>query len=262
VAGLDLAEIDESDAPLLVDGDVQRHDPADGPDDFDLLLVQGIPLDDAIGGFGMLEDARSVERQDGVLVGDPRGDHLAASGVPGHEVGLHQAGDDFQVGLEEAPVDQDRDPPARFPEVRMGTPVPGEVVPGADGPEHLLRADDLPELLPLVGTVQPGGHEDQDVFPGDAGAGDRLDEGREQRAVGHGPRDVADEDAGALPAAGHLRKRRGPHRVLQRLLHGPERFPDGIHRMLADHRDTEIVRQPDRQGLSSVQEVDVHGWIP
>jgi len=32
--------------------------------------------------------------------------------------------------------------------------------------------------------------------------------------------------------------------------------------MLADHRDPEIVRQPHRQGRSSVQEVDVHGGIP
>jgi len=34
--------------------------------------------------------------------------------------------------------------------------------------------------------VQPGGHEDQDVSPGDARPDDRLDERREQRAVWHG----------------------------------------------------------------------------
>ena len=41
-------------------------------------------------------------------MGDARGDHLAAAGVAGHEVGLDQTRRDPGVGLDEPPIELDR----------------------------------------------------------------------------------------------------------------------------------------------------------
>ena len=259
VARLDIAEIDEPDPAVFVDDHVQREDPPDRPDDLDLRLVQRIAFDDAVGGPGMLQDARPVEAQDRIPVGDARGDHLAPSGVPRHEVGLDQAGHDLQVRLDETPVDPDRDAPGRLPEIDVGFRVPREVVLDPDGAEHFVRSDQLPKLLPLVGAVQPGGDQDQDPLPGNARFLDRRDQRGKQRAVGDGPGDVADEDAGAFPAPGDFRERRASHGLFQRLPHRTDRVLEGLHRMLADHRDADVVRKVDGKGAPPVKKVYPHG---
>ena len=74
----------------------------------------------------------------------------------------------------------------------------------------------------------------------------------EERPVGHGTRDVADQDAGAFPAPGRFRERMAPHRPFQRLPHRPYRVVEGLHRMLADYRGPDAVRQAERKGAPSV----------
>ena len=68
--------------------------------------------------------------------------------------------------------------------------------------EHPRVADELGELRALVRPVQPG--RDQHGDAGRAGCPPPiivLDHRPQEQAVRHRPRDVADEDAGALPAA-------------------------------------------------------------
>ena len=71
-----------------------------------------------------------------------------------------------------------------------------------------LRADHFLQLGALVGPVQAGGDEDEDVLAGDALLFEGPQHRRQDEAVGHRPGDVADEDAGVLAAAGELGERR------------------------------------------------------
>jgi len=183
---------------------------------------------------------------------------LAAARVPRHEVGLDQPDHDAQVGLDEAPVDEDGDPgrcPAQF---NMRLAVAGEVVCDRHRLEHVVRTDDLAQLLPVVGAVQACGHQDQDVPAVDSGGGEFGHQAGQQPAVRHRPRDVADQDAGAAAAA----RQRAERRPADRCLEGPGerrgRVGHGWHGVLANRRDAQFLREPHRERAPPVEQINRH----
>ncbi len=77
------------------------------------------------------------------------------------------------------------------------------------GPDHLFK------LVPLVGAMQAGGDQDQDLIAWNALVFQDLEHGRQQHAIGNGPGDVADQDTGALAPPGKLGERRRARRPRQ-----------------------------------------------
>ena len=113
VARDDLAEIDVSEIPVVVDDRVERVHVAQTPDDLKLLLVKRIADEIALNGEGILHETRGMEGADGLVVGDAGRDDLAAAGPAGHEMRLDQAGRDAQIRFDEAAVELDRRPARR-----------------------------------------------------------------------------------------------------------------------------------------------------
>ena len=88
----------------------------------------------------------------------PGRDHLAPAGPAGHEMRLHQAGRDAQVGLDEAPVEPHRRPPPGRAEKHVIVVGAGEMVGDVHRLQHPGIADQGGKLRALVGPVQPGRH--------------------------------------------------------------------------------------------------------
>ena len=86
----------------------------------------------------------------------------------------------------------------------MGLFIPGKMIFHTNGVKHLIRTDDFSQFLSLIGTVESGGHKDQDVLPGNPPRDEGINKGRKQGPVGHRPRNIADQNAGASPASKQL----------------------------------------------------------
>jgi len=113
----------------------------------------------------------------------------------------------------------------------------------ANGAEDFWRAHDLSQFCSFVGPVKARGDEDQDVFFGDAGLGEALDEGREDQPVGDGPGDIADENADISFSTSQFLKGRASHRFFQSLANGCVRVREQRHGMLPDHVGANSLRK-------------------
>jgi len=114
------------------------------------------------------------------------------------------------------------------------------------------RTDDLRQFLSFVGAVKACGNEDENVFPGDPGLGETLDEGWEDQAVRDRPGDVANENAGIPFPLSQCLKGRASHGPFQSAANGSGRVWKQRHGMLPDHVSTNSLRQINRQPSSSV----------
>jgi len=97
----------------------------------------------------------AMEGRDGVLVRDTRRDHFAPAREAGHEVRLHQAGGDPEVGFDKAAVQFHRVPARRRSEIDMVGVVAGEVVRHIDGIQHPGSPTVLPGSAPSFGRCNP-----------------------------------------------------------------------------------------------------------
>ncbi len=68
----------------------------------------------------------------------------------------------------------------------------------------LVIADQLSEFFTLVGSVQAGGHQDEDILFVDPLVQQRVEQGRQQQTVGNRSGNVTDQDAGRFFAFGQL----------------------------------------------------------
>ena len=122
-----------------------------------------------------------------------------------------------------------------------------------------LRPHHLDQFRALVGPVQAGGDEDQDVAAGDAlllqGAQDR----RQEQTVRHGPRHVADEDAGVFAAARDLGQRTGADGAPQGFGHGGGRVGERSGRADRQRPDDAVVRQVHVEAGAAVIKMNAHG---
>ncbi len=98
----------------------------------------------------------------------------------------------------------------------------------------------------------------------DAGGDHGLDHRPQEQPVGHRPRDVADQDAGALPAARQVGKRRRADRLLEGLPDRRAFVGEAAERDLAQHGDVGGARRVERQMAPTESEWDpvVHGKAP
>ena len=258
VARHDLAVVKEGHMALVVDDAVDGASTADHRHDLQLLLVQRIALQHAVGAVGMFHEARAVEGGDGLGVCDAGRDHLAPARPAGHEVRLHQAGGDAQIGLDEAPVEpHHRATPGRSDQHVIGV-LPGEMVRYVHRLQHPGIADQSGKLFALVGPVQPGRDQHRDLLRRQPGAEQGADQGWQDHAVGHRAREVADEDADAPGTRGLLRKQRASHGPGESLFHGLRRIGEQRHRLLRDHGDVELVGQIDRSVAPAIVQINAH----
>ena len=123
-----------------------------------------------------------------------------------------------------------------------------------------VRADHLVQLGALVGAMQTGGDEDRDVLAGNALLLEDAQHGRQDQPIGHGPGDVADEDAGVAPAAGQLGQGGGADRVGEDV--GDRGLGIGERRRRADRQraDDAVVGQVHVESGPAVVQVDAHNY--
>ena len=207
----------------------------------------------------MLHEAGAVEGGDGLGMGDAGRDHLAPARPAGHEVRLHQASGDAQIGFDEAPVEPyHRAPPGRSDQHVVGV-LPGKMVRDVHRLQHPGIADQSGKLFaPRWARVQPGRDQHRDLLRRQPGAEQSADQGWQDHAVGYRAREVADEDADALGTRGFFRKQRASHGPGKRLLHGGCRVGEQWHRLLGNHGDVELVWQIDRPQAPAVVQMNAH----
>src|ERR1019366_5222016 len=85
---------------------------------------------------------------------------------------------------------------------------------------HDVVPHHLRQFLAYVRPVHPGGDENGDGLAPNTGRLQGLEQGRQNDLVGHRPRDIGDDNAGAGAAAGDLCERRALNRMGQRIAHG------------------------------------------
>ena len=115
-------------------------------------------------------------------------------------MGLHETDGDAQIGLDEPAVDAHLDSVRRVRQEDMVFVVAGEVIGHAHGIEDPVVAHDLAKFSALVGPVKARGDENRDRIGGDARLDQLPDERGQDKTVGYGAGDIADEDAGASAA--------------------------------------------------------------
>ena len=144
----------------------------------------------------------------------------------------------------------------------MSSGIACEVVLHTDRVEHPPIADELRELLALVGPVQPGRHQDRDVSGGNPAGDEGADHRPEKQVIGHRAGDVAHQDAGGTLVPSEVREwRRGGRRgecPLDRAL----RIVDGRKGVLAQHRYLARVGHAHRKLPAAVFELHDHRRLP
>jgi hypothetical protein len=142
----------------------------------------------------------------------------------------------------------------------MGIPpdVPGKVVFNAKALENSIGAHNLPQFIALVGPVETRRHQDQDTFIRHPSPHQGLQEGGEERPVGDGPRDVANQDAGTLLAPGEVPQRLAVDRIFQGMMHCLVRVMERLHGVFPNHVRLDILGQMDRQPFTPVEKIHVH----
>ena len=254
VAFAAFAEVHEGEPAPVVDHRVEGEGAPDALEDLELLAVQGVAVQHAVLRARVGHEAMVVEGRDRLGVGDAGGDDLAAPGVAGHEVRLHESGRDPDVRLDKPPVESDRGSLAGAPEIDVVGVVACEVVDHPDVLEHPRIPHHLRELVAEVGPVQAGGDEHGDGVAGDPGAFQPFDERPQEQPVRHRAGDVADEEAGrAGPGC-----RFGEAAAVKGGGDRGGRILDDRHGRLLDHRRLAPLGQPHLELAAPVEKPDVH----
>ncbi len=252
-----LAEIDVNEIAILVDHRVDGVDLAQHAHDLELLLVQRVAREVALDRRRVLHEARAVKGADGVGVGDSRCDDLPAARVAGHEMRLDEPGGDPQLGLDEAAIELDRRAPSGgHTQVDVRRVVARVVILDAHRLLHPGVAEDFGELRALVRPMQAGRNQHGDAFARHAGLEHALDQRAQEQVIRDRSRDVADQDARALPSAGERAVRRRSDRARERVAHRRPGIGQLRHRSLADHGRPRARRQPDLHPGLAVEDVD------
>ena len=121
------------------------------------------------------------------------------------------------------------------------------------------RSDHLDQLVAEVGTVQAGGHENENLAAGDAGRFQCLKNRRQQDRIGHRPGDVADDDAGVAAPRGQLPEGRRSARVGQAPPHGRLRIGRRLRRTALETADDVSIGQFHFEAFAAVCQMHPHG---
>ena len=150
----------------------------------------------------------AVVEGDGALAGHARHQALPAAAVARDHVEDDLAGDDDAVALPDAAVDLHRVAEAGGAECDQLARVEGVVVEHGQAAEHGV-ADDAPLLLLRLLAVRAEREDHQDVAVRNAGAVERIDDGRQHEVRAGEARDVVDDDRDGLARPHNLLERRG-----------------------------------------------------
>ena len=233
-------------------GQVRRRQRGGGPHE----VVHRVARPRHEGGPGVGDAARVVRLQDGRAGGEPRADRLRAAAEAGEEVGLDEAGDDAQVGLDVLALQQHRRPvDLAHGDVRRRSSRRGRrwrSAPTISGPtsSSISATRGLP--------VGPGGAQERDALVGHPASAPAR------------PAAVGARCGSASGASGRGRRRRpGPRRPPAspsgRPAHG---LPQGrrdrrglVRQARLVHRDDDlgVVGDLDRRPVAAVGQLDAHG---
>ena len=134
----------------------------------------------------------------------------------------------------------------------MGLAVPGEMVGDARPFENRVAADHLAQLRTLVGPVQPGRDQNQDLVLRHPAGRKLFDERRQQGAVWNGSGDVADQDTGCFAGAGEVPQRPAGSAAPKRLAQPLHRVGRNRHRLFTDRGDEQVLRQLDGELAAAI----------
>ena len=138
---------------------------------------------------------------DGLLRGLAGRHQLAAAGKPQHQVLLHKAERDVQIGGHEALVNINRGPASRRAQRAMRRKVACVVARHAIFVRN-LRPQNYVELIFCRRAMKASGNQNRDSLDGDARLMKPLEKRRQRDAVGHRARDVTNGDGRGLLACG------------------------------------------------------------
>ena len=204
-----LAEIDVDEIAVVVDHGVERVDLAQHAHDLELLLVQRVAarLHWTASGSSMKRALWNVR-----IV--PRARRPGAITLRPPDQPAMKCGSTRPVAMRRSASTKRRSSFTGVPRVARGAEVDvrcgvaREMVLHPDVLHHPGVADHLGELGALVRAMQARRDEHRDAIRGHARGEHRLDHRPQEQPVGHGPRDVADQDARARAAAHELGERR------------------------------------------------------
>ena len=234
----DLAEIDVSQIAIFVDDRVEAVYVAEPADDLELLFVKRIADQVALNGERIFHETRGMEGADGFVVGDAGRDDLATAGPAGHEMRLDQAGGDAQIRFDEAAIELDRRSARRGDAEIDVIGVVARIVVLDSNPRHDPGvAHQFGKFFANVWPMQAGRDQNDDAVERNARGDQGFDHRPQEEMVGHGPRDVANQNAGALAPTGEFSQRRGIDRLRQRASNRRCGIDDFVELSLGDHGD-------------------------
>ncbi len=184
----------------------------------------------------------------------PRADRLRPAAEAGEEVGLDEAGDDAQVGLDVLALQQHRHPvDVAHRDVRIARAVVID-----DGvARHNLGPDELLHFRRARLPVGPGGAEQRDALVGYTATRQLGQQRRQHRAVRHGARQIGEDDGDPVRAVGQIRQRAAQQRVAEG---GGDRRRLVVEAGLVQRRnDLGVVGDLDRGPVAPVGQLDAHG---
>ena len=198
-----------------------------------------------------------MERSDRFLTGNAWRDDFAPTRVTCHEMGLDQTHDDPQIGIDQMAVEDHRNA-IGWGAAKIDHPsrIAGKVVLDADVVKNPLVTDDFKHLFAKVWSVQTGGNKDRDLRMGYACRLEFLYDSSKDRAIGNRSRDIADDDANASRAFGHLLERLACHCVSQGFFDGLLGVIQQRHGRLANHHGLAAFGERDWQFAFSVPDLN------
>ena len=186
----------------------------------------------------IFHETRGMEGADGFVVGDAGRDDLATAGPAGHEMRLDQAGRDAQIGFDEAAIELDRRSALRGDAEIDVIGVVARIVVLDSNPRHDPGvAHQFGKFFANVWPMQAGRDQNNDAVERNARGDQGFDDRPQEEMVGHGPRDVANQDAGAFAPTGEFNQRRGMGRLRQRASNRRCGIDDLVELSLGDHGD-------------------------
>jgi hypothetical protein len=180
-------------------------------------VVKGIPFKQAVGHARMVDHFIGVHEFHGFKAGDARQYGLSAARIPRVKMGFDEAGEDFQVRIEITGVDLDGGT-VDFVDFPVGFGLSAIMVFNGVA-VHDVPAHQVFQLFSQVGTVHARCDQNGNVLWLQPCRFQCPKQGRQNDFIGHGTREIGDDDAGAFSARLATASREG-------LLMGVERADD------------------------------------
>ncbi len=218
-------------------------------------VVHGVAVPCDEGGAGIGNPARVVCLQNRRGGRQPRAHRFRASTEAGEEMGLHEAGDDAQVGLDVLALQPHRrSVDLTHCDVRVVTRA---VMVDDDVARHDPGTEELLHFRRGRPPVRPGGAQERDAVVGHPAARQLGQERRQHRAVGHRARQIGEDDDHPFRAVGQVLQRSPEHGAAEGRQNRGRLVVEA--RLLHRCDDLGVVGDLDRRPVAAVGQLDAHG---